>query len=252
VLRDEISSECLDKIAGLLPATDAKRLLSRKFSPSLARHIALRARKYDAYTREFLSEYPDGLVVSLGCGFDTRYWRVSDRPWKYIEIDLPNVIAAKREILKEKIQYPTIGCSVLEDGWTEEILAVQNRHVLFLVEGLFMYLPQAQVESLFKKLAGSFTASWMVFETVSKNYTQGIWKKMVELKMDRQFGTKAGSSYQFGLRSAKEIETLSKNLQVVEEWSYFEDPEIKPHAFYYFRRMKSITRTQWTIKVKIG
>lgn len=252
VICDEVSSICLEKIGRLLPEAVHKRLLDKRMSSTLSRHIALRARKYDSYVREFLAKYPDGLVVSLGCGFDTRYWRVSGRAWKYVEVDLPNVIEAKREILQDRIEYLTIGCSVLEDKWIRDLLAIQNEHVLFLAEGLFMYLPQKEVEGLFTKLSESFSKSWIVFETVNKKYTQGIWKKVVESKMKRSAGSTAGSSYQFGVNNAKEIESFGKNIKLVEEWSYFEDAEIEPKVLWYFRNIRFFTRTQWTVKATIG
>ena len=37
---------------------------------------------------EFLEEFPEGLVVSLGSGFDTRFWRLGGRDLKYMELDL--------------------------------------------------------------------------------------------------------------------------------------------------------------------
>lgn len=252
VICDDISSICLEKIRLLLPEETHKRLLNKKLSSALSRHIALRARKYDFYTKEFLAKYPDGLVVSLGCGFDTRYWRVSDRAWKYVELDLPNVIEAKREILKGRMEYLTIGCSVLEDKWIRDILAIQNKNVLFLAEGLFMYLPQKEVENLFKTLSKSFSKSFIVFETVNKKYTKGMWKKMVASKIKRSAGTKAGSSYEFGVHNAKEIESFGENINLVEEWSYFEDVDIEPKILWYFRNIRFLTRTQWTIKATIG
>ena len=252
VIRDDISSEILENIRVLIPSEAHNRLFDRRLPSSLTRHIALRARKYDLYTKEFIEEYPDGLVVSLGCGFDTRYWRVAGSAWKYVEIDLPNVIDAKREILKEKMEYLSFGCSVLDDSWIKEILALQNKNVLFLAEGLFMYLPQKEVENLFKKLSKSFSNSLIVFETVNKKYTQGLWKKMVESKMKRSLGTNAGSSYKFGVNNAKEIETFGQNINLVEEWLYFEDVAIEPKILWYFRNLKFLTRTQWTIKATIG
>ena len=252
IIRDDISSEFLDKIGNLLSNEVHERLIVNKFSPALARHIAIRARKYDLYTKEFLEKYPDGLVVSLGCGFDTRYWRISDNAWNYIELDLPNVIEAKREILKDKMTYLTIGCSVLDDKWIREVSAIQNKHVLFLAEGLFMYLPQKDVEDLFRKLSLSFSESSIVFETVIKKYTQGILRKIVELKMKRASGALAGSSYQFGVTNGKEVESFGKNIKLVEEWSYFEDPDIEPKILWYLRNIKSFNRTQWTIKATIG
>lgn len=252
VIRDEVSSICLEKICLLLPEETRIRLVDRKMSSTLTSYIALRARKYDSYAKEFLVKYPDGLVVSLGCGFDTRYWRVSDRAWKYIEVDLPNVIQAKRELLEDRMEYKTIAGSVLEGDWIRDILYIQNQHVLFLAEGLFMYLPPKEVEGIFKKLAESFSKSWFVFETVNKKYTQGFWKKMVETKMRRSAGSTAGSSYQFGLNNAKEIELIDKNIKLVEEWSYYDDVDIKPKILWYFRNIKLFTRTQWTIKATLG
>jgi len=252
IIQDDISLVCLEKIRQLIPQETHQRLFDRNLPSSLTRYIVLRARKYDIYTREFLEKQPDGLVVSLGCGFDTRYWRVSDRGWKYVEVDLPNVIEAKRQILENRLEYLTIASSVLEDQWVKEILTMQNQHVLFLAEGLFMYLPQKEVEGLFEKLSASFSKSFIVFETVHKKYTQGMWKKMVESKMKRSTGTMAGSSYQFGVNDAKEIESFGRNVKLVEEWSYFEDAEIEPKILWHLRNIKFLTRTQWTIKATIG
>jgi len=114
-----------------------------------------------------------------------------------------------------------------------------------------MYLPQKEVEGLFRRLSESFSKSCIVFETVNKKYTQGVWKKMVESKMKRS-GTTAGSAYQFGVNNAKEIESFGKNIKLVEEWSYFEDADIEPKILWYFRNLRLLTRTQWTIQATIG
>ena len=252
VIRDKVSVECLEQMTLMLPLEVRKRLLDRNLPSTLTRHIALRARKYDLYAKDFIERFPDGLVVSLGCGFDTRYWRVSDSTWNYAEVDLPPVIEVKKEILQTRIKYLTIGCSVLEEKWMAEILSLQNKNVLFLAEGLLMYLPQKQVENLFKRLTESFSNSFIVFETVTKKYTTGIWKKMVESKMRRSLGTEAGSSYQFGVNDAKEVEAFSQDIRLIEEWSYFEDQDIVPKFLWHFRNLKFLTRTQWTIKAAIG
>ena len=217
----------------------------------LTNHIAIRARKYDLYTKEFLYQNPDGMVVSLGCGLDTRYWRISERDWKYVEVDLPEMVNAKKEILGGLLNYSIIGCSVLDDTWIKEIAQMQSENVLFIAEGLFMYLPQNDVEELFKKISDNFSRSQIVFEVVIKKYTEGLWKKLVETKMKRQLGTAAGSSYQYGIKSAKEVETYGENIKVVDEWSYFEDEDIEPKIYGSFKNFKFFTRTQWTIKALI-
>ena len=252
VIRDEIGSECLERLRSLLPTDTRTRILDRNLPPTLTRHIALRARKYDAYAKEFIELHPDGLVVSLGCGFDTRYWRVSQVAWNYVEVDLPEVIEAKQQVLGDIANYRMIGCSVLEDRWVEEIQSLQNENILFLAEGLFMYLPKPDVIRVFNRLSEIFSRSQIVFEVVNEKYTKGIWKKSVESKMRRSAGTTAGSSYEFGLRDAREVEAYGRNITVVEEWSYFEDEDILPKYLRLFRNVKFMSRTQWTIKATIG
>lgn len=252
VIEDNVGLECLNKLRLLLPIEVRNRILDRKLPSTLTRYIALRARKYDSYTKSFIEEIPNGLVVSLGSGFDTRYWRVSAKAWKYVEIDLPEVIEAKKMALGDAATFTMIGCSVLEERWIEEILSMQKEKILFLAEGLFMYLPGKEVIRIFNKLSESFSKSQIVFEVVKEKYTNGIWKKIVESKMKRYFGTNAGSLYQFGVRKAKDIEPYGKNIKVVEEWSYFDDDDIAPKFLKLFRNLKFISRTLWTVRAMIG
>jgi O-methyltransferase involved in polyketide biosynthesis len=242
----------LAKIGPLLPVETQNRLLNRRLPSSLTRHIALRSRKYDSYARAFIADNPAGLVVSLGCGFDTRYWRVSDEAWNYVEVDLPTVIEVKKHVLGDRLTYRLIGCSVLEEDWVDEARSLQDENVLFLAEALLMYLPPADVVGLFNKLSKTFSKSEIVFEVVNKRYTQGFWKKRVEARMKRNLGSEAGASYQFGVREAKEVEAYGPAIKVVEEWSYFEDEDIRPKSLRLFRPFKFMSRTQWTIKATIG
>lgn len=252
VIEDPVGSECLKRLQAHLPTAGADGPMQRPLPPTLTRHIALRASKYDAYTRTFIQEHPDGLVVSLGCGFDTRYWRVSATPWRYVEVDLPDVIAAKQQVLGDLISYPTIGGSVLEDGWIQQVSAMQTSSILFLAEGLLMYLPKDEVIQLFQALSTTFSDSQIVVEVVNERYTRGIWKKGVESKMKRALGSDAGASYDFGIRNAAEIETYGRNIRVVEEWSYLEDERVLPKMLYRFRNVPLFSRTQWTVRALMG
>lgn len=251
VIEDVVAIECLNRLRSMLPDEIRDRVLNRKVPSTATRYIALRARKYDSYAKGFIEENPNGMVVSLGCGFDTRYWRVSKEPWKYIEIDLPDVIEAKKKVLGDIATYEMLGNSVLEESVINYIASLQKEHVLFLAEGLFMYLPKDGVISLFKRLSESFVKSQIVFEVVNEKYTKGIWGKIVASKM-RRLGTTAGSSYDFGVRDATDVEAFGNNIKIVEEWSYFEDEDIKPKVFRLFRNFKLMSRTQWTIKATIG
>lgn len=247
VIHDPVGAELLQRLKKQDLDESVNSLLYRKLPSSLTVPLALRARKYDSAVKEFLAVYPDGLIVSLGAGFDTRFWRLGIEKTNYIEVDLPEVIEAKKYILGDLVTYEMIGASVLEKEWIEEISLHQASRVLFLAEGLFMYLPGQEVIETISRMAGSFSDSRIVLEMVNKKYTEGFWKKIVESKMKRRAGTSAGSSYQYGVRDAKELEYYHEKIKIVEEWSFFEDEDIKPAFYKIFRNIRLMTRAQWTI-----
>lgn len=252
LLRDPVGVRLFEGLSPLLPEETRKRIMERQLPATLVNHLCLRARRYDRYTREFKEQNQRYLVVSLGSGFDTRYWRISDNIWNYMELDLPGVVRMKEKVLGEAITYPVIAASVLDDRWIEKVRSLQTRHVLFLAEGLFMYLPDQEVRGIFKNISESFTRSQMVFEVVQARYTRGIWKKMVEAKMRRRLGSSAGTAFQFGIREAREVESFGENIRVIDEWSYFQDRDISPGILRLFRHFRYLSRTQWTIRIAIG
>lgn len=251
ILSDPMGELCFNNLLNELQDDVKERILKKNLPRTLTSYIALRAKKFDSYTKDFIKKYPDGLVVNLGCGFDTRFWRTGLKENQYIELDLPNVIDIKNEILGDQIKYKILGDSVLDDQWIKTIDAIQNHHVLFLAEGLFMYLQEKDVIKLFNTLAENFTESEVAFETVNKKYTKGFNKKMVEMKIKRQFGSNAGSSYNFGIVNGKEIESYHNKYTVIDEWSFFEEDEVRPKILKLLKRFKTFTRTQWTVKVSI-
>ena len=43
--------------------------------------------------------HPDAAVVSVGCGLETTYWRCDNGRALWFELDLPEVIDVRRELL---------------------------------------------------------------------------------------------------------------------------------------------------------
>lgn len=252
LISDPVGAELLERIEQRLGDDTRIAILRRRLPSMLTASLAIRGRQFDRYTRSFRDRHPDALVVSLGAGFDTRFFRIQDAPWPYVEVDLPDVVAAKRELLAERATYAMIGCSVLDDAWLDEVRDMQTKHVLFLAEGLLMYLPREEVIGLFGRLASGFTDSEIVFETVSEKYTRGLRQKMVTAKMRRNLGTRDAVAFTYGVRAAREIEGYARGITVLEEWSYLEEPDVRPGFMRIFRHMRSFTRSQWTIRASIG
>jgi methyltransferase (TIGR00027 family) len=115
--------------------------------------LAVRTRFVDELLLEALSEYPITTVLSMGCGLDTRPWRL-DLPshLRWIEIDFREVLDYKdRVMLGETPRCRRERLSVdLNDPPQRSALykAAGSARGLMISEGLLLYLPAATVEAL--------------------------------------------------------------------------------------------------------
>ncbi len=248
LIHDPMAVYCQEQLAALASPEEKALIFERPLSGRLSHHIALRARKYDALVNDWVSRNQSSTVVNLGCGFDTRYWRIQHQKCRYLELDLPEIVDLKKVALKGKLGYELIGCSVFDPAWIDQVTAIGNRNIVLIAEGLLMYLPKPQVIGLFKTFSERLEHSQIIFEVVTEAYTHGFWKKIVEGKMKRELGVDAGASYDFGVRGAREVESYGKGLKVVGEWSYVEDPDVRPKFFKYL----GLARTQWTVIASIN
>ena len=63
--------------------------------------LPMRALHFDRWTRDFLARHPSSTVLHLGCGLDTRVFRIDPGPEvRWIDVDLPEVIELRERLLK--------------------------------------------------------------------------------------------------------------------------------------------------------
>ncbi|HED31700.1 MAG TPA: class I SAM-dependent methyltransferase [Prosthecochloris aestuarii] len=251
LIHDRRAVELLSRLRLLLKG-DVVGIEALRIPVALRRYIVLRADRYDRYSRDFLSMHPDGLVVSLGSGFDTRCFRVGIPLSSYIELDLPELVELKRRVTHDWPKYRMIGRSVIGPGWIEEVRSEQPRHVLFLAEGLFMYLPENEVKTLIRRLSGAFRSSSLVFEVVHRRYTRGMWKRLVDGMIHHVMGNVNSSSYESGIESSSDIESWAEGIRVEEEWCYLQDPRLRPRVLQLLQYIDYFARVQWTIVASLN
>jgi O-methyltransferase involved in polyketide biosynthesis len=179
-----------------------------------ARAGALRVRSFDSIANLYISNNPGCTVINLACGFDTRFWRIANENCRYVEIDLPEVVALKREILKDQLSYELIGCSVLDTSWIDKITSNGNSDFLLLAEGLFMYLPKQDATSLLQALSRRFTRSQLVLDMAPEKYTKGLWKRLIQLE-SRAWGLDV--SIVFGITNPRDIESYGNGFKVISD-----------------------------------
>lgn len=208
ILADDKAQEMLGQIE-----YDFARLRVKR---GTALTVAIRAKKMDAYTREFLACHPNSLVVHLGCGLDARYVRVDDGRVEWYDLDVPEVIELRRKFFEETDRYHLIPSSVTDWDWIDQIPA-QDRAVLVVAEGLLMYLGEHAVKTLLLRLR-EFPGCELVFDAYS-TFTARHVKWNPSLK-------KTGAVVQWGIDDARLIETWAEGIRLKEEWTFFQSEDI--------------------------
>jgi O-methyltransferase involved in polyketide biosynthesis len=188
--------------------------------------VCLRARKMDTYAQQFLAEQPQGVILHLGCGLDSRCLRVEHPQADWYDLDLPDVIELRRKFYSENANDHMISSSAADLRWLEGIPAA-GRPALVIAEGLFMYLTEVDVKSLVLKLQSVFPGCRLAFDAFSMLTAQNA-RKHASLK-------ETGAGIHWGIDNAHEIETWGEGIRLLEEWYFAQAEEIdKLGGFYKF------------------
>jgi O-methyltransferase involved in polyketide biosynthesis len=129
--------------------------------------VALRAKHFDDWTREFLADRQDATVLHLACGLDGRVFRVDPSPEvRWIDVDYPDVIALRERLLPARGgDYRMIGASVTDENWLDDVPA--DRPVVAVLEGLTPYLHEDEVKRLIQRITGRFPHGQLLFDALS-------------------------------------------------------------------------------------
>ena len=142
-----------------------------RLSASPIINIAHRAKKLDEIALRFVTRHPGAVGLDLGTGLDTRVFRIAPPPTvDWYDIDFPEVITARRQLLPERANAHVIGADLTGPDWLEAI--PEDRPAVIVADGLLAFLAQDDMISLLNRLIGHFPSGEVAFN----GYTRfAIW-----------------------------------------------------------------------------
>lgn len=167
--------------------------------------LVVRAKEIDRLTREFLERNPDAVVLNLGCGLDSRVWRVRPGPRvSWFDLDYPEVISERRKFFSDHEAYRMLGGSLTDPEWLENVPG--GRPTIAVADGVLEYLSQEEVGALFNRLTSAFPRGELVFDVMS---SAAIKFGRSELK------AKTGAEHKWAVDDIRAVERLDPKLRVV-------------------------------------
>ncbi|WP_454199350.1 class I SAM-dependent methyltransferase [Nocardia sp. Marseille-Q1738] len=125
--------------------------------------VTLRTVHFDNWAREFLALHDRATVLHLGCGLDSRAFRLNPGPEvEWYDVDYPEVIKLHERLYPAREHHHRIAVSVTDPAWLQGISA--DRPVLMIAEGLTMYLTEDAGIALLRAVAEHFPSGELHFD----------------------------------------------------------------------------------------
>jgi O-methyltransferase involved in polyketide biosynthesis len=140
--------------------------------------VTTRSAHFDNWARQFLAVHPEAVVLHLGCGLDSRFFRIDPGPGvEWYDIDYPDVAALREQFYPPREHYHIVAASVTDPGWLAE--TPRDRPSLMVAEGLTMYLTQKDGVALLRRVVEHFPSGELQFDAFSRLGIKLQWTNAV-------------------------------------------------------------------------
>ena len=187
--------------------------LTAGISPLTQAAWVMRAVRVDQVIHDFLQESPRAVILNLGCGLDTTFERVDNGQLTWFDLDLPDVIALRRQLIPENPRRQLIASSFLDPLWLQGIKAPGR--LLVVAAGVFYYAERRDVRHFLVRLAGRF-ACQVLFDVCSPLGMRVANRRVLH---NRRLGT--GAQLKWGLRDPRDLLKWDPRFRLLHTYSYF-------------------------------
>ena len=169
--------------------------------------VAMRQNDIAFEVRDYLKTHPNASVVNLGCELDSTGKSCDNGSCKIYNLDFPDVIAVRNELLPAGEREENIPCNLNNTEWFRKIDS--SNGAVFFASGVFYYFLTEQVKTLVQKMADAFPGSVLVFDAANRTAVKMITKTWLKSAKIKDVGAYFAVS-----NAPKEIDPWSSRLQV--------------------------------------
>lgn len=185
--------------------------LARKSKSMMQRfgflEVAMRQNDLAYEVRDYLKIHPKAAIVNLGCGLDDTGHRCDNGTCKVYNLDFPDVIAVRNQMLSPRKREENIPCNLNDTSWFDKI--DDSDGAVFFAAGVFYYFLTDEVKALVQAMAQAFPGGKLVFDAANKTAVKLMLKTWIKDAKIKDVGA------YFAVSDAKaELSPWSEKLQI--------------------------------------
>ena len=115
--------------------------------------------------RDYLAGHPKAAVVNLGCGLDDLYDRVDNGQMRMVNLDFPDVIAIRNELLEPHEREENFAVDLNDHSWMDLIRYTPQEGAVFVASGVFYYFKTEEMAALLQAMHKAFPGGRLAFDT---------------------------------------------------------------------------------------
>ena len=176
----------------------------------------LRSAMFDEWVKGFLRSHPEGTVVEIGSGLNTRFERLDNGSVHWFDLDLPDTVELRRKFFTDSARRVTLAASVLDPGWIAAVRESPGPYC-FVAEAVFIYLTEPEVKAALAQIAANFPRLSIAFDTAT----------LLAINRENQDHArrKLAARFAWACEDPREIERWNIGLRLVESRSMADVPD---------------------------
>ena len=171
-------------------------------------------RQYDlrCEVEDYLQAHPRAAVVNLGCGLDDTFRKCDNGLCHGYNIDLPDVIAVRNELLPAGKRERNIASDLNDLHWMDAIDSSEG--AIFFAAGVFYYFRTEDIQKIISAMAERFPGSVLAFDSCNRRGA-----KMMRSTWLKEAGITDVSAF-FSLEDERDLEGWSSRFASITAKSY--------------------------------
>lgn len=198
--------------------------------------VTVRTAQFDVWAGQFLAAHPEATVIHLGCGLDSRLFRLNPGPGvEWYDVDYPAVISLREKVFEAasagRQNYHLVATPATDPSWLDQIPA--DRPTLVLAEGISMYLTEDDGVALLQHVIDRFGTG----EIQIDYYSRLVVRSQKTHRLQRQ----SGSTLYWAVNKPSDVLDRLSGARLVDAVTFF-DASTFGRATRVFRLMRQLVR----------
>lgn len=165
----------------------------------------------DNLVSKYISSHPNCTIINIASGMDTRFNRLDNGMIRWYNVDLENAANFRLNYIQDTDRVKTLAYSAMDPSWAKEIDASDD--VLFIIEGLTMYLDNHENEKILRIIDENFKSCTIFVEIMPPSAVKNTKEKSVE---------ETNAKFIWGVQKGHELLKLNPNFKWTKDVNLFD------------------------------